>query len=557
MLFITDKNEMIKYSTTQRVWQGIPSIEVTRNGRIFSAFYSGGTKEEVGNFVVLLKSDDGIEFGEPIAVAYLEDHRCYDPCLWIDPLKRLWFIWSCAPDFAVYSVVCDDPDAEELKWSDVKKIGKDVMMNKPTVISTGEWLFPVAVWNYGVSTGGFNSEKEDDDRKAFAYKSIDKGKSFLKIGGANVKKRSYDEHMFLELNDGRLAMYVRTFYGIGVSYSYDGGKTWTEGINSGLGGPSSRFFIKRLKSGRILLINHDTSDSRSLLTAYLSEDDGITWKNKLVLDERENVSYPDAAVGEDGYIYITYDRERGAFLKTMEEAYSSAREILYAKIKEEDIIEGKLIGKESKVKCIISKLQKYDNESQNPYNEINKLSDEELACFLIETYPDKIVEKIFDYYPVNCENMHNIETKKLDRMVNHLNNEKSDKTSIVIKMIALIRSVSKKDKRTVPIVENIKSIIEKNIDKDISVANLAEKIGISVHYMMHTFKKATGITILEYMRVKKLSKAKKMLIESDMTISFIAQECGFSSSAYFSEIFKKNEYVTPTEYRNLLKNNEV
>ena len=36
------------------------------------------------------------------------------------------------------------------------------------------------------------------------------------------------------LQDGRLMMLVRTFYGIGVSYSFDRGKTWSEGKNSGL-----------------------------------------------------------------------------------------------------------------------------------------------------------------------------------------------------------------------------------------------------------------------------------------------------------------------------------
>lgn len=552
-MFITDTKVLQNFYSSKRIWQGIPGIEVTSKGRIFSTFYSGGTKEEVGNFVVLLKSDNGADFGEPIAAAYLDCHRCYDPCLWIDPLNRLWFIWSCAPDFAVYAVICNDPDAEELKWSEVIKIGKDVMMNKPTVISTGEWLFPVAVWNYGVVTGGFNSEKEDDDRKAFVYRSIDRGKSFVKIGGTDVKRRSFDEHMLLELNDGRIAMYVRTYYGIAVSYSYDGGKTWTKGVDSGLGGPCSRFFIRRLKSGRILLINHDTSESRSLLTAYLSEDDGSTWKYKLVLDERNDVSYPDAAIGKDGYIYITYDRERGAYLNTLEEAYSSAREILFAKITEEDIIRGNITDTGSKLKCIISKLGRYDKENDNPYNEVTKFSDEELAGYLIENYPDRIIEKIFDCYPVKCESMYKVETEKLDKLVQIFESYGSDKLNIVIKMIALVRSVSKEDTRQIPVVENVKSIIEENIDQDISVANIAELIGISIHYMMHTFKKATGITILEYIREKKLTKAKRMLIDSNASISLIAQECGFSSSAYFSEVFLKNEYVTPSEYRKTLK----
>lgn len=185
-MFITEENSLKKYGTSYRLWQGIPGIEVTKKGRIFSTFYSGGTKEEVNNFVVLLKSDDGIYFGEPIAVAFEEGYRCYDSCLWIDPLGRLWLFWACAPEHAVYAVICDDPDADELVWSDVIRVGEDVMMNKPTVLTTGEWLFPITVWHRNVQTGGFRSNKEDSERKAFAYKTVDCGQSFVKLGGLTL-----------------------------------------------------------------------------------------------------------------------------------------------------------------------------------------------------------------------------------------------------------------------------------------------------------------------------------------------------------------------------------
>ena len=63
-MLITQKEQLEKFTTDYRLWQGIPGIEVTKKGRIFSTFYSGGTKEEVNNFVVLLKSDDDENFGE-------------------------------------------------------------------------------------------------------------------------------------------------------------------------------------------------------------------------------------------------------------------------------------------------------------------------------------------------------------------------------------------------------------------------------------------------------------------------------------------------------------
>ena len=147
-MLITDKNELKKYTAKHRVWQGIPGIEVTKKGRIFSTFYSGGVKEELGNYVMLVMSDNGTDFTEPIAVAYKENHRCFDPCIWIDPLGRLWFTWSMIPAHGTYAVICDDPDADELIWSDVIFVGHDVMMNKPTILSTGEWFFPL---RYGMT----------------------------------------------------------------------------------------------------------------------------------------------------------------------------------------------------------------------------------------------------------------------------------------------------------------------------------------------------------------------------------------------------------------------
>ena len=554
-MLITDKNELKRYTAKHRVWQGIPGIEVTKKGRIFSTFYSGGVKEELGNYVMLVMSDNGTDFTEPIAVAYKDNHRCFDPCIWIDPLGRLWFTWSMIPAHGTYAVICDNPDAEELTWSDVIFVGHDVMMNKPTILSTGEWFFPIAVWNDGIRVLSSEYDTPEKDKGSFVYKTIDNGKTFEKLGGADVEKRSFDEHMILELSDGRLAMYVRTEYGIGVSYSFDCGKTWTKGKDSGLSGPSSRFYIGRLPSGRVLFINNADDKERINLTAFLSEDDGATWKYELLLDERENVSYPDVAVGDDGYIYITYDRDRGALKKSLDEAYAAAREILYAKVTEEDIIQGKVTSPEGKLKCIISKLDKYSDEDENPYGEVNRYTDEEFASLLVEQYSDKIVDKIFEHYSINCVNMHKLESAEFDKLAESLEQNSSDKLKIVTEMIALVRSVSDIKIESFPIVETIKKIIMENQESDLSIKDIAKKAGISMYYMMHTFKKVTGTTITEYKTSLKIACAKKLLICSDKSILEISQECGFGSSSYFSKVFLQSEHVSPSEYRNMLKKN--
>lgn len=558
-MLLTDKNLLENFRMGQRLWQGIPSIEVTTGGRIFLTYYSGGTKEEIGNYCILSKSDNGEHF-EDIAITYKEGFRCYDPCIWIDPLGRLWFTWAVAPDHAVWASICDDPDADELIWSEPRLIGREVMMNKPTVLSSGEWLFPIAVWDLAKNAGGANGvadpsgkQSSQNERLAFVYKSVDNGESFERLGGSNVPQRSYDEHMVLEKQDGTLVMYVRTKYGIGISYSYDRGKTWTRGGDSGLRAPCSRFHIKRLNSGRVLLINHYNFVGRSHLTALLSEDDGNTWPYKLLLDERSNVSYPDATENDDGYIYITYDRERGAFLDTLEKVYDSAREILIAKITEDDIITGNIVSESGYLKKVACKLGRYELEDSNPYKEISKLSDEELADVLIDRDTDSIAAFLFDHYKINCINLHNIDNKRIDSLIDSIQEGNADKKSAILEMIKLIRGVKIENPKCAPIVYRAKVLIESSIAEELTVAEIAYKLNISVHYLCHLFKAETGITPIDYRNSIKLTKAKKLLISTDDKISDIALECGFGSASYFSKIFLNAERITPTEYRRILK----
>ena len=73
--------------------------------------------------------------------------------------------------------------------------------------------------------------------------------------------------------------------------SYDGGETWTDGVNTDIPNPSSRVCLLRLKSGRVLLVNNMDSKERVAMTALLSDDDGKTFTHSMLLDNCRNVSY--------------------------------------------------------------------------------------------------------------------------------------------------------------------------------------------------------------------------------------------------------------------------
>ena len=343
------------FAPERRLWQGIPSIALSRSGRIFAAYYSGGITEQYGNYCVLAQSDDGgASFSDPVAVLYAgENARCYDAALWLDPLGRLWFIFATAPDYHVWACVCDDPDAGTLSWHAPRVIGEDVMLNKPIVAPDGAWLFPMAVWRKGVQVIAPTCH---ENGLAYVYETRDQGKTFQRLGGANVPDRWFDEHMILPMKNGRLRMLVRTTYGIGQSESEDGGKTWTTGGDSGIPGPCSRFHLRRLRSGRILLINHYQFSGRNNLAAWLSEDEMQSWKGILMLDERKEVSYPDADEDDQGNIFIIYDRERGAQYNAHADYSHAAREILLARVTEEDILAGSLVCRDSFLRRTVSRL---------------------------------------------------------------------------------------------------------------------------------------------------------------------------------------------------------
>ena len=370
-MLITKPEKLKPFYACHRVWQGIPGIARTMKGRTFISLYSGGVAEDYGNFAAVIYSDNGVDFTEPVVAAYKEgDFRCFDPVLWIDPLERLWFIWNVMPGEEVFASICEDPDAETLVWGEEFLIGRGIMMNKP-LVREGEWLFPIAIWRKDIY---FEMRERglvpEDEAGAYVYRTTDCGKTFTRLGGADVAGRTFDEHMVYEMENGDLRMLVRLEKGqekgIAESVSRDGGLTWSEGVPV-LEGPSSRFFIQKLPSGRVLFIHHHAFTGRNNLTAHLSEDDGKTFPYRLLLDERRGVSYPDAQLHADGFLYIVYDHLRGCFKSSLEEVYSFPREILVAKITEEDILAGELVTEGSELKQVVSKLGFLAPEDGDPF----------------------------------------------------------------------------------------------------------------------------------------------------------------------------------------------
>jgi hypothetical protein len=336
------------HAVTNRAFQGIPSIAVTPKGRLWATWYAGKTPgEDHNNYVVLSTSrDNGATWQEVLIVdPDLEGPvRAYDPELWLGPDGKLRLSWAQAighatdsdgPVAGVWFLETDEPEFDRPHWEKPKRITDGVMMCKPTVLSSGEWVLPASTWR-------------TTDNSAKMVISTDRGQTWTVRGGCNVPKedRAFDEHMFVERKDGSLWLLARTKYGIGESVSKDRGVTWPDLKPSTIAHPSARFFITRLTSGNLLLVKHGpitTRTGRSHLTAFLSTDEGRTWGGGLLLDEREGVSYPDGQQTKDGVIRIIYDYSR-----------TGERNILMAAFREDDVKAGQFLSDSARIREIVS-----------------------------------------------------------------------------------------------------------------------------------------------------------------------------------------------------------
>ncbi|MEX2565802.1 MAG: sialidase family protein [Cyclobacteriaceae bacterium] len=294
-----------------RAFSGIPSMAITPDGTFWSVWYAGITPEEdQNNYVVLSRSDNKGKDWKEVLVVDPDGPgsvRAFDPEIWVDPDGKLWVFWAQTigmdgTEAGVWAVHTTEGDKNPLQWSTPRRLTDGIMMCKPMVLSSGEWVLPASTWRL-------------TDNSAKMVISEDQGSNWHLRGAVHVPEefRAYDEHMIVEKMDGDLWMLVRTNYGIGESISKDRGKTWSELEPGVLAHPSARFFIRRLTSGSLLLVKHGPltiKTGRSHLMAFLSDNDGKTWSRGLLLDERPGISYPDGQQDKNGEIYIIYDYDR-------------------------------------------------------------------------------------------------------------------------------------------------------------------------------------------------------------------------------------------------------
>lgn len=127
----------------------------------------------------------------------------------------------------------------------------------------------------------------------------------------------------------------------------------------------------------------------------------------------------------------------------------------------------------------------------------------------------------------------------------HVLGKKIEKDNIK-KMKKFIRlKIENSDEVTLKII----NYIEENYFTDFSLDELAEKLNYSKEYLCRSFKKNTSWTIVYYFNYIKIIYALELLKNMETSIEIISEKLNFSSTQYFSKVFKKMVGLSPNEFR--------
>ena len=91
--------------------------------------------------------------------------------------------------------------------------------------------------------------------------------------------------------------------------------------------------------------------------------------------------------------------------------------------------------------------------------------------------------------------------------------------------------------------------IDKNYKNDISLEEIASHVGYSRCYFSSMFKQHMGMSPIDYISVRRIDEAMRLLRDTDLPVFKIATECGFNNAVNFCRVFKKITKKPPSVFR--------
>jgi predicted neuraminidase len=362
------------------------------NGDLLACWYHGSGERTADDVVIegARKRKGDTKWSKPFLLADEPGFPDTNPCLFVDPQKRLWLIWQTilanewhtalnryqlsshylepgAPAWDKSGVILFKPGKEFV--AAVEKANKTAMETVPAerrerwqayvdrrLVNAKDKYFSRMGWMTRVHPFVLNEKSWIlplySDGYSFSIMALtnDAGATWTAseplVGGGNIQPS------IAKKKDGTLVTYMRDNgpppKRLMMSESKDQGKTWSPVVDSALPNPGSGAEVVGLRDGNWALIYNDTERGRHSLAVSLSEDEGKSWKytrhlEKSAADDPNatNGHYPSLFQAADGTLHATYTYSlRGKNVKKDEQGHTLRECIKYAHFDENWIKQG-------------------------------------------------------------------------------------------------------------------------------------------------------------------------------------------------------------------------
>lgn len=96
----------------------------------------------------------------------------------------------------------------------------------------------------------------------------------------------------------------------------------------------------------------------------------------------------------------------------------------------------------------------------------------------------------------------------------------------------------------------VAEFIEENLERDLTLVEIAAIAELSPFHFARSFKQATGSTPIQFLTQRRIDLAKRLLVESELPIVEIGLRAGFKNQSHFTTLFRRITAMTPKAYRN-------
>ncbi|MGC8737526.1 MAG: sialidase family protein [Candidatus Hydrogenedens sp.] len=290
------------------------SITELNNGDLYLAYYcgSGEYDEDTKVFGSRLPKNSN-QWQSPVVIADIPWLGEGNPVVWQGPNDIVWLFYvvrygtTWCTSRIHYKISKDGANT----WSDSAVLAFDpgmMVRSQPLLLNNGKFILPA------YHEKGDNPEFTSPDTSSVFFIHDLKTRTWTQSNHVHSRIGNLQPSV-VALSDTHLLAYCRRGGGydpipdgfVVRTESYDGGKTWTDGVDTEFVNPNAAIDLIKLKNGHLLLFFNDNPGDRNPLSVAISMDEGKTWKIKRDLVRgKDSYAYPYAIQLKDGRIALTF-----------------------------------------------------------------------------------------------------------------------------------------------------------------------------------------------------------------------------------------------------------